>query len=302
MSLPEILEAERLDAAIDALAAGLEITAGNGDSREETDAVAASFAAMVASFSGPPAGRADIRRAVLSSIRPRRRFYRAVVLAPIGAAMALSTVAVASVGALPGDPLYAVRRGIAAIRVAVTVGDDARAAALLDRAVGDLNDAEGLAEQGALQEAGTALEIFDRDLTHARAVIAVLAPESQISLHARAEALDVRAAILRDLLEGTDPSDDDQEPAEGPRTGGTDGDQDSSDDEPGESNESDDDDDSESSGSGSSGPGSASSGSGEGESEDAEDPEDAEELESLSGSDSSGPGSGGSEELESLSD
>lgn len=218
----------------------------------------------------PSSGRADIRRRVLTTALEgrsiTRRRSRWLVLVPTTVLLLGGGIAVAARDAAPGDPLYSLRRGLSAARVAVALGDRTKAVALLDRAEGSLLAAERLAREGRESKAEKALRVFRGDLAAGQAEIARLEPGERGELEARASALQARAATLAALL-----ARDDRSGSSGGDSSGK-GSEDSGDDSLGSGSSGDD----PSGGGDSSGPGSGDDTSGSG-----------------SGDDSSGSGSSG---------
>lgn len=88
--------------------------------------------------------RAPQRLAMPSTQRPQRRGL-AVVLGSAAMVGAAATMAVASQGALPGESLYGVKRGIESAQVRLADGDSARGRALLAQARTRLDELESLA-------------------------------------------------------------------------------------------------------------------------------------------------------------
>jgi hypothetical protein len=82
--------------------------------------------------------------------RPRRRRRRlAAVVAGVGLVGASATVAVASQGALPGDRLYSVKRGLESAHAELTFGRAAHGQVLLHSAGTRLDEAEQLSQEQA---------------------------------------------------------------------------------------------------------------------------------------------------------
>lgn len=199
---------DTLDRAIDA------IVAGDLSSSPSAEATVAASLMTMASQIPLSSGRAGVRRAVLTvAAEPRRpRLRRALVLAPVAASVAFSGVAVAARMALPGDALYQVRRGMQAVRVAVAIGDQSKAVALLDRAERDVVDAERAFARGRESDARKALRAFAADIATARSEIARLDAAVAAPLTERADALQSRAdrvaAGAEDEGDNDDGSDD----------------------------------------------------------------------------------------------
>ncbi|HEX9697060.1 MAG TPA: DUF5667 domain-containing protein [Actinomycetota bacterium] len=254
---------EALDRAIDRILAG-----AAPDSSSDEQAVAAALASMSVAVPSDR-GRADARRAVLQAASSRSRWHlrRFFVLAPLAASLAFGGVAVASRGALPGDPLYSVRRGLQAVHVAVAVGDASKAAALLDRSERNLDDAERALARSRESDARKALRVFDRDIASARAEIASVGGDRRAALLVRADELAKHADTLRLRA-----ADDDGESETGDDSGSTSG-RDGSDDSGSDDSSSDD----------------SGSGSGSGSDDGSDEPDDSN---SGSGSDDSKSGSG----------
>jgi hypothetical protein len=200
--------ADLLDRAVDEILAGRSPDASV--LRAEEVGLAVRAARMASAVRAVPisTGRADIRRRVLTTAletKPRRRWSRWFVLVPSTVLLLGGGIAVASGKAVPGDPLYAVRRGLSAMRLAVALGDHAKAVALLDRAAGTLGDAELLASVGRDNKASKALRVFADDLADARAEIGRIDSADRGDLEARANALEARALLVANSIERGDP-------------------------------------------------------------------------------------------------
>lgn len=195
---------ETLDRAIDAIVAG-DLTSSHSD-----EAAAAASLMTMSSQIPVSAGRADVRRAVLTAAAPQRRPWlrRGLVLAPVAASLAFSGVAVAARTALPGDALYQVRRGLQAVRVAVAIGDQSKAIALLDRAERDVADAERALARSRESDARNALRAFAADMATARSEIARLDAATALPLTQRADALQARADAAAARARDDDSGDD----------------------------------------------------------------------------------------------
>lgn len=82
---------------------------------------------------------------------PTRRRERRVAAAVAGLSLvgATSGVAMASQGALPGDPLYGVKRALESVHTQLSLTDAAKGRTLLDDASGRLSEVSALADEGS---------------------------------------------------------------------------------------------------------------------------------------------------------
>jgi uncharacterized protein DUF5667 len=196
--------ADLLDRAIDEIIAGRSPDTAAYGADEVGLAVRAARLASAARAVPVSTGRADIRRHILTTAleaKPQRRLSRWIVLIPTTVLLLGGGIAVAARKAVPGDALYSVRRGISAMRLAVALGDHAKAVALLDRAVGTLSDAEHLASAGRQSKAQKALRVFAGDLASARAEIARIDAAGRGDLSSRADTLEARAKVVANSIE-----------------------------------------------------------------------------------------------------
>ena len=184
-----------LDRAIDLMLAG---------GRPAADPLVDEAAAMLAAFTEiiPAPEARDAARTRMFAQHPRRVRRRVVWIAGVATAMMVLAggVAAAARNALPGDPLYGVRRSMQTTRLVLTFGSTDRANQLLDRAAGDLAGARTLASGGRVRDALDALEAFRRDLIDARRAIASVGPADRATLQQRADTLEASADAFESAL------------------------------------------------------------------------------------------------------
>ncbi|MBX6750335.1 MAG: hypothetical protein IRY85_11815 [Micromonosporaceae bacterium] len=123
---------------------------------------------------------ADIETQVVRQVRPRRSHGRLAVLIGLATgALALSGVSAASGGALPGDPLYSVKRSGEQAQLMLAGSDAARGRLHLDFAHTRLNEARHVAPE----EVGAVLAEMDRDvLEGARLLFSAAVESGDVSL------------------------------------------------------------------------------------------------------------------------
>lgn len=95
-------------------------------------------------------GVAVVLARVWAQVAAQSRRRLAIVAATFITAFGLTGISAASASALPGETLYAVKRGIENVRLSITTGDSDRGKLLLDLAARRLAEAHGLAERTAV--------------------------------------------------------------------------------------------------------------------------------------------------------
>lgn len=168
------MDPKRFDEQLDELAAGRTPTPDD----DGLLVAAAGIRRIVAA--APPSPRRDFLREHVLQTVPRKRSNKLRVIA-LGLAACLGTgvpsVALAARNAMPGDPLYGLRRAMQEVRVGVTLDDTSKAETLVARVEGDLEQAIRLAGKGDLDDAAQALNVLAEDLERARGAVEGIDPD-----------------------------------------------------------------------------------------------------------------------------
>ena len=106
---------------------------------------------MVAAMSelpvAPAGERDDVARLTIKPSRTRRERRVGIALGAVAILGATTSMAVASQGAIPGDPLYPVKRALENTQAGFSVGDDAKGETILGNASGRLDEVDELARR-----------------------------------------------------------------------------------------------------------------------------------------------------------
>jgi len=104
--------------------------------------------------------RDDVARLTIQPTRTRGQRRVRLALGAVALVGATTSVAVASQSAIPGDPLYPVKRAIENTRTGISVGDDAKGETILGNATSRLDEVDQLANQDE-PDAALVIETLD---------------------------------------------------------------------------------------------------------------------------------------------
>jgi hypothetical protein len=96
----------------------------------------------------PARQRDDVARLTIKPVRTRRERRIGIAVGAFAIVGATTSMAVASQGALPGDPLYPVKRAIENTQAGFAVGDDSKGETVLGNASRRLDEADELTQRG----------------------------------------------------------------------------------------------------------------------------------------------------------